>query len=194
MFDWIIGWSLRNRVIVILLYLVVAAAALFALSRMVVDVFPEFAPPQVQIQTEAPGFAAGDVELMVTRPLEVTLQGMPNIEQIRSSSSVGLSRITLVFRSGIDIYHARVLTQERLQLASATLPDNVEPPQLMPVTSAVSWLLKFALVDWSGEDRGYEMRSLVDWEFRNRLLAQPGVASVVAVGGDVKQYQVQVDP
>ena len=194
MFDWIIGWSLRNRVIVILLYLVLAVIALFALSRMVVDVFPEFAPPQVQIQTEAPGFAAGDVELMVTRPLEVALQGMPHIEQIRSNSSVGLSRITLVFRSGTDIYHARLLTQERLQLAAANLPDNAAPPQLMPVTSAVSWLLKFALVDWSGEDRGYEMRSLVDWEFRNRLLAQPGVASVVAVGGDVKQYQVQVDP
>ncbi|MFA7593388.1 MAG: efflux RND transporter permease subunit [Thiohalobacteraceae bacterium] len=194
MFDWIIGWSLRNRVVILLLYAVLTVAALFALGRMVVDVFPEFAPPQVQIQTEAPGFAARDVELLVTRPLEVTLQGMPNVEQIRSNSSIGLSRITIVFAADTDIFHARVLAQERLQLARASLPGSVRPPELMPVTSAISWLLKFALVDWSGQDRSYELRSLVDWEFRNRLLAQEGVASVVAVGGEVKQYQVQVDP
>lgn len=194
MFDWIIGWSLRNRVVVLLLYAVLSVAALFALGRMVIDVFPEFAPPQVQIQTEAPGFAARDVELLVTRPLEVALQGMPNVEQIRSNSSIGLSRITIVFDADTDIFHARVLAQERLQLARGTLPDSVRPPELMPVTSAISWLLKFALVDWSDQDRSYELRSLVDWEFRNRLLAQEGVASVVAVGGEVKQYQVQVDP
>lgn len=194
MFDWIIGWSLRNRVVVLLLYAVLTVAALFALGRMVIDVFPEFAPPQVQIQTEAPGFAARDVELLVTRPLEVALQGMPGVEQIRSNSSIGLSRITIVFDTDVDIFHARVLAQERLQLARGVLPGNVRPPELMPVTSAISWLLKFALVDWSGQDRSYELRSLVDWEFRNRLLAQEGVASVVAVGGEVKQYQVQVDP
>lgn len=194
MFDWIISGALRNRVVVVLLYIVLAVASLFALSRMVVDVFPEFAPPQVQIQTEAPGFAAQDVELLVTRPLEVALQGMPNVDQIRSNSSIGLSRITIVFDPDVDIYNARVLAQERLQLARGTLPASVQEPELMPVTSAISWLLKFALIDWSGEDRSYELRSLVDWEFRNRLLAQEGVASVVAVGGEVKQYQVQVDP
>src|SRR5690606_32296713 len=122
MFDWIIGWSLRNRVVVLLLYLVLAGAALLALTRMPLDVFPEFAPPQVQIQTEAPGFAARDVELLVTRPMEVSLQGMPNVAQIRSNSSVGLSRITIVFEPDVDIYDARVLTQERLQLATGLLP------------------------------------------------------------------------
>ncbi|HSH28542.1 MAG TPA: efflux RND transporter permease subunit, partial [Thiohalobacter sp.] len=194
MFDWIISGALRNRAVVVLLYIVLAVASLFALNRMVVDVFPEFAPPQVQIQTEAPGFAAQDVELLVTRPLEVALQGMPNVDQIRSNSSIGLSRITIVFDPDVDIYNARVLAQERLQLARGTLPAGVQEPELMPVTSAISWLLKFALIDWSGQDRSYELRSLVDWEFRNRLLAQEGVASVVAVGGEVKQYQVQVDP
>lgn len=194
MFDWIISWSLRNRIVVVLLFVVLAVASLLALRHMVIDVFPEFAPPQVQIQTEAPGFTSRDVELFVTRRLEVALQGMPNVEQIRSNSSIGLSRITIVFDSGVDIYNARALAQERLQLARGTMPAGVREPELMPVTSAISWLLKFALVDWSGQDRGYELRSLVDWEFRNRLLAQQGVASVVAVGGEVKQYQVQVDP
>lgn len=194
MFDRIIAWSLRNRTIVVLLYVVLAGAAMVAASRMSLDVFPEFAPPQVQIQTEAPGYAASDVELLVTRPLEVALSGMEYVDQIRSESSIGLSRITIVFRPDTDVYRARLLSQERIQLARPRLPTDIEPPQLMPVTSAVSWLLKFALIDWSAEPDPLELRSLVDWEFRNRLLAQPGVASVEAVGGGEKQYQVMVDP
>lgn len=194
MFDAIIRWSLNNRITVVALWLLLMGAAAFAATRMAIDVFPEFAPPQVQIQTEAPGYAAKDVERLVTRPLEVVLQGSPLVEQIRSNSSIGLSRITLVFKWGVDVYRARVIVQERLQLAQSQLPAGVEPPQLMPVTSAVSWLLKYALVDWSGKFRDLELRSLVDWDFRHRLLAQSGVASSVAVGGGVKQYQVSPDP
>lgn len=194
MFDWAIRWSLRNRIAVILLYVVLAGAAIVAASRMAVDVFPEYAPPQVQVQTEAPGYSARDVETLVTQPLEIVLQGAPHIDQIRSNSSVGLSRVTIVFKWGIDIYRARQIIQERIQLAQSRLPSGVQIPQMMPVTSAVSWLLKFGLVDWSGEDRALELRSLVEWDIRNRLLARPGVASVVAVGGGVKQYQVMLDP
>ncbi len=194
MFDWVIGWSLRNRVTVVLLYLILAGAAIVAARNMAVDVFPEYAPPQVQIQTEVPGYSAGDVETLVTRPIEVVLQGAPYVDQIRSNSSVGLSRITIVFEWGVDIYRARQIIQERMQAVQGQLPSGAQTPQLMPVTSAVSWLLKFALVDWSGADREHELRTLVDWDIRNRLLAQPGVASVVAVGGGVKQYQVLLDP
>lgn len=193
MFDWAIRWSLRNRIAVVALYAVMAVAAVAALGRMVVDVFPEFAPPQVQIQTEVSGYPAKDVEALVTRPLEIALQGAPYIDHIRSNSSVGLSRVTIVFKWGVDIYRARQIVQERLQLVQRQLPGGAVP-QLMPVTSAISWLLKFGVVDWSGRFDDFELRSLVDWEFRNRLLAQPGVASVVAVGGEVKQYQVMVDP
>lgn len=194
MFDAVIRWSLHNRLTVIAVFVLLMAAAAVAATRMAIDVFPEFAPPQVQIQTEAPGYAAKDVELLVTRPLEVVLQGSPLVEQIRSNSSVGLSRITLVFKWDVDVYRARVIVQERLQLAQAQLPTGIEPPQLMPVTSAVSWLLKFALVDWSDKFRAHELRGLVDWDFRHRLLAQAGVASTVAVGGGVKQYQILPDP
>ena len=194
MFDAVIRWSLNNRLTVIVVFVLAMAAAIAAATRMAIDVFPEFAPPQVQIQTEAPGYAAKDVELLVTRPLEVVLQGSPLVEQIRSNSSIGLSRITLVFKWNVDVYRARVIVQERLQLAQAQLPAGIEPPQLMPVTSAVSWLLKFALVDWSDKFRAHELRGLVDWDFRHRLLAQAGVASTVAVGGGVKQYQVLPDP
>jgi CzcA family heavy metal efflux pump len=194
MFDWAIRWSLRNRFTVAVLYVILAGASIVAALNMAVDVFPEFAPPQVQIQTEVPGYSAGDVETLVTRPIEVVLQGAPYIDQIRSNSSVGLSRITIVFQWGIDIYRARQIVQERLQTVQGQLPSGTQTPQLMPVTSAVSWLLKFGLVDWSGADREHELRTLVDWDIRNRLLAQPGVASVVAVGGGVKQYQVMLDP
>lgn len=194
MFDTVIRWSLHNRLTVVAVFVLLMAAAIAAATRMAIDVFPEFAPPQVQIQTEAPGYAAKDVELLVTRPLEVVLQGSPLVEQIRSNSSIGLSRITLVFKWNVDVYRARVIVQERLQLAQGQLPAGIEPPQLMPVTSAVSWLLKFALVDWSDKFRAHELRGLVDWDFRHRLLAQAGVASTVAVGGGVKQYQVLPDP
>lgn len=148
----------------------------------------------MQIQTEVPGYSTKDVEGLVTRPIEIVLQGAPYIDQIRSNSSVGLSRITITFKWGVDIYRARQIIQERLQLVQGQLPESAQAPQLMPVTSAVSWLLKFALVDWSGENREHELRTLADWDIRNRVLAQPGVASVVAVGGGVKQYQVMLDP
>lgn len=194
MFDWAIRWSLKNRVAVLLLYALLALAAVVGVGTMAVDVFPEFAPPQVQIQTEVPGFSARDVEALVTRPIEIVLQGAPDIDHIRSNSSVGLSRVTIVFKWGVDIYRGRQIIQERLQLVQGQLPETAAPPQLMPVTSAVSWLLKFALVDWSRQFREHELRALVDWDFRNRLLSQPGAASLVAVGGGVKQYQVMVDP
>lgn len=194
MFNRIIDWSLRNRGAVILLYVALTLAAIFAARSMAIDVFPEFAPPQVQIQTEASGFSSRDVESLVTRPIELFLQGAPEIAQIRSNSSIGLSRITIVFRWGLDPYRARQIVQERLQQALPQLPSGVSPPQLMPVTSAVSWLLKFALVDWSGTFREHELRSLVDWDFRTRVLAQPGIASMVAVGGGVKQYRIMIDP
>jgi len=99
-----------------------------------------------------------------------------------------------VFKWGVDIYRARQIIQERMQAVQGQLPSGAQTPQMMPVTSAVSWLLKFGLVDWSGSNREHELRTLVDWDIRNRLLAQPGVASVVAVGGGVKQYQVLLDP
>lgn len=114
MFDWAIRWSLRNRITVVLLYLIVAGASVVAALNMAVDVFPEYAPPQVQIQTEVPGYSAKDVETLVTRPIEVVLQGAPYIDQIRSNSSVGLSRITIVFKWGVDIYRARQIIQERM--------------------------------------------------------------------------------
>lgn len=194
MFDWLIRLSLTFRMAVIGLYLALALLAVAVIPRMPIDVFPEFAPAQVQIQTEAPGFPAGDVETLVSRPIEAAMSGMPHVAQLRSYSSVGLSRVVVVFAPGIGVYDARMLAQERLQVARSRLPAGIGEPEMMPVTSAVSWLQKFALIDWSPQPDPLELRAMVDWDFRNALIARPGVAEVVASGGGVKQYQVMVDP
>ncbi|MDZ7754367.1 MAG: efflux RND transporter permease subunit [Gammaproteobacteria bacterium] len=194
MVNAIIRWSLNNRVTVMVAALVVTGLALFAASRMALDVFPEFAPTQVVIQTEAPGFSPEDVEQLVTVPIESLVLGAPGIDAVRSESSIGLSRVIVVFQWGTDIYDARQIVGQRLALIQDRLPPGVQAPEAMPATSAISWLQKFALIDGRPDFRGLELRTLADWVFRYRLLAQEGVASVVSQGGDVKQYQVLVDP
>ena len=194
MVNAIIRWSLANRVTVIVAALVVMGLALFAASRMALDVFPEFAPTQVVIQTEAPGFSPEDVENLVTVPIESMILGAPRIDSVRSESSVGLSRVIVVFQWGTGIYDARQIVGQRLALVQEQLPPGVMAPEPMPATSAISWLQKYAIVDDHEGFRALELRTLADWVFRYRLLAQEGVASVVSQGGGVKQYQALVDP
>ena len=192
MFNQLIAWSLHNRLIVLAITLVLFIAGGAALSRMSVDVFPEFAPPQVVIQTEAPGMAPQDVESLITYPLESAINGSPGVTAVRSKTSVGLSTITVVFDAGTDIYLDRQLVNERLQNVAGRLPSSALPPVMLPVTSAVGWLVKYALV--SDTLSPQDLRTLSDWDIRPRILALGGIASVVAIGGEVKQYQVRLDP
>ena len=192
MFDLLIEWSLRNRVVVLALTLLLMAAGVFALRSMPVDVFPEFAPPQVVIQTEAAGMAPRDVEQLVTYPLESAINGSPGVTAVRSKSTVGLSTIVVVFDAGTDLYLDRQLVNERLQNVQGRLPAQATPPVMLPVTSAVGWLLKYALV--SKTLTAQQLRTYSDWEIAPRLLALGGIASVVSIGGDVRQYQVRMDP
>ena len=192
MFDRLIAWTLHNRLIVLALTLVLFIAGIVALERMPVDVFPEFAPPEVVIQTEAPGMAPQDVESLITYPLESAINGSPGVASVRSKTFVGLSTIVVVFDSGTDIYLDRQQIGERLQGASKQLPDTAQPPVMLPVTSAVGWLVKYSLV--SDTLTPEQLRTLADWEIRPRLLSLGGIASVVAIGGEVRQYQVRMDP
>ena len=192
MFNRLIAWSLDNCLIVLAITLVLFVAGGATLLRMSVDVFPEFAPPQVVIQTEAPGMAPLDVEALITYPLESAINGSPGVTAVRSKTSVGLSTITVVFDAGTDIYLDRQLVNERLQNVVGRLPPSALPPVMLPVTSAVGWLVKYALLSNSVSPQ--ELRTLSDWEIRPRLLALGGIASVVAIGGEVKQYQVRLDP
>jgi len=192
MFNSIISWSLNNKLVIVVATIIFFGASLYFITKMPVDVFPEFAPPQVVIQTEAPGLSPEDVEALVTFPIESAVNGTPGVEIVRSSSSVGLSTIIIVFKSDTNIYLARQLVNERIQNVQDRFPSGTKPPVMLPVTSAVGWLVKYSLT--SDTSSPMELRTMSDWVIRPRILAIGGIASVVSIGGEVKQYQVIVDP
>jgi CzcA family heavy metal efflux pump len=184
--------SIRHRGIVcgLALAVVVYGAGVVANARL--DVFPEFAPPQVSIQTEAPGLSPEQVEVLVTKPLEDAINGVEGIAAVRSQSIQGLSVITAVLAEHEDIYRARQALAERLAEATVRLPSTVEPPVLTPLTSSSSTVLVVGVT--STTRTLMEQRTFVDWVMRPRLLATPGVSKVAVFGGDVRQLQIQLDP
>ncbi|HYM74876.1 MAG TPA: efflux RND transporter permease subunit [Candidatus Dormibacteraeota bacterium] len=186
----LVEFSLRYRGVVIALACLLLIYGLNTAVHAKLDVFPEFAPPQVVIQTEAPGLASEQVEQLVTRPIELAVNGVANLESIRSQSIQGLSVITAVFQGGTDIYRARQMVSERLSTAASQLPQGVRAPQMAPLTSATSMILDIGL---TSEKRSLmELRTFADWTLRPRLLAVPGVANVVIFGGEVRQLQIQL--
>ncbi len=192
MLDSIVKWSIAQRWLVVIASILISLWGLRVLTQMPLDVFPSFAPPQVEIQTEAPGLAPEEVESLVTRPIESTINGTPGLESLRSSSAVGLSAVRAVFSWDTDIYRARQLVTERLQQARSQMPQGVEDPEILPVSSPLGWTVKYA---FSSETTPLmEVWRIVNWQVKNRLLAVPGVSNVVIFGGDERQYQVLVDP
>lgn len=192
MFNTIIRLSLNNKLLIVVATAIFLGASAYLMRQMAVDVFPEFAPPEVVVQTEAPGLSPEDVESLITFPIESAVNGTPGIDTVRSSSSVGLSMVIVVFKWGTNIYTARQLVNERIQSVQGQFPLGTKPPVMLPVTSAVGWLVKYSLM--SDTVSPMEMRTIADWQIRPRILAIGGVASVVSIGGEVKQYQVLVDP
>lgn len=188
----VVGFSLRFRGIVLALAVVVVGYGINVALHAKLDVFPEFAPPQVFIQTEAPGLSSEQVEALVTRPVENGVNGVGNLESIRSQSIQGLSVVLAIFRDGTDILRARQLVSERLGEIAGELPGGVRPPRMMPLTSSTSLILMLGLT--SQKRSPMELRTLADWTVRPRLLGVPGVASVVEFGGEVRQLQVQLLP
>jgi CzcA family heavy metal efflux pump len=192
MFDKLIHWSLRNRLLVVVGLVVFLVASTYVTMHMPVDVFPEFAPPQVVVQTESPGLAPEDVESLITFPVESAVNGTPGVDKVRSQSTVGLSTVIIVFQSGTDVYLARQLVNERIQSVRDRFPAGTQAPVMLPITSAVGWLVKYGLT--SATRSPMELRTISDWQIRPRILSLGGVASVVSIGGEVKQYQVLLDP
>ena len=189
----LVGFSLSNRLIVLSLAALLLLFGILAAAGAPIDVFPEFAPPQVVVQTEAPGLSASEVESLVTIPLEQAVNGTPGLLTLRSSSAPGLSVLMAIFSDGTDIYRARQVVSERLLGARARLPEGVEAPELAPVVSASSTVVTLGLTAAPGFDP-LELRALADWTLRPRILAVPGVSRVTTFGGGVKQYQVLVSP
>lgn len=192
MLNWIVQFSLRHRAVVLALGVIVVAYGLYVTTRTRLDVFPEFASPQVTIQTEAPGLSSEEVEQLVTLPIETELNGTPSLEAIRSQSIQGLSVVTLVFRNGTDIFRARQTITERLGEVVSRLPQAVGPPRMGPLTSSTSLTLVMGLI--STNRTPMELRTFADWTFRPFLLSVPGIAKVDIFGRDIRQLQVQVKP
>lgn len=192
MFSRAIEWSVRSNVVVIAAGILLLAAGGYATMTMPVDVFPDLTAPTVTVLTEAHGLAAEEVEQLVTFPIETAVTGATGVRRVRSSSAMGISIVWVEFDWGTDIYQARQIVNEKLQLAAASLADDAEPPVMGPITSIMGEILLIGMRSDSID--AMELRALADWTVRRRLLSIPGVAQVVPLGGEVKQYQVQVDP
>jgi CzcA family heavy metal efflux pump len=192
MLNAILKWSIFRRWIVVLGAILVTVLGVYNLTQMPLDVFPDFAPPQVEIQTEAPGLAPEEVETLITLPIESAVNGTPGVETVRSSSAVSISVVKVIFKWGTDVYQARQLVTERLQQVQQKLPEGVENPQISPISSPIGTVLQYAFT--AETTPLMEVRRLVDRDITNRLLAVPGVSQVIAYGGDVRQYQVLADP
>jgi len=190
MLDALIQWSLRNRLTVLALAVALLVYGGWTALRLPVDVFPDLTVPTVTILTESKGFAPEEVESLVTLPIEAAVNGRPGVERVRSSSAYGLSLVFVEFRFGTDIYRARQLVTEKL--AEVRLPAGVGPPVLGPLASTMGEILLISLT--SESTSAMELRSLAEWIVRPRLLAVSGVAQVILIGGETKQFQVLVDP
>jgi CzcA family heavy metal efflux pump len=186
------GSSLRFRYLVLALGVVLTCFGLARLRDVPVDVFPEFAPPRVEIQTICLGLSSAEVEQLVTVPLENALNGVPDIEVMRSKSVSQLSSIVLIFKSGVDGIRARQLVSERMALATKSLPTWAAPPFMMPPLSSTSRIMKIGIT--STDKSVMDLSMLAYWNIRQRLLGVPGVANIAIWGEQLKMLQVMVDP
>jgi CzcA family heavy metal efflux pump len=191
MFRQLIGGALRQPFLVALAALLVVAAAVWSLPRLPVDVFPELNAPTVVVLTEAPGLAADEVEQNVSLPLETAVTGLPAVRRVRSASAIGLSIVWVEFDWGQDIYRARTLVAEKLAATRDQLPDDAHA-EITPITSITGEILLLSLSSPDGSRSPMALRSHAEFELRNRLMAVPGVAQVVAIGGELPEYQVLV--
>ena len=185
----LIRWSIRYRGLVAALSVVWIVAGTILALRAPLDVFPEFVPPQVTIQTESAGLAPEQVEQIVTRPIEAAVNGAPGIASMRSESVYGLSVILVTFEEGVDAVDARQGISERLATLTGKLPIGVEQPKLTPLTSSTMDVIKIGLVSDTVDP--FTLRDIADWTVKPRLLAVPGIARVSVYGGAIRQVQIQ---
>jgi HME family heavy-metal exporter len=193
MFDYIIHAALKQRLIVLGISLLLIFYGAITLRQMPVDVFPDLNKPTVTLMTEAGGMAPEEVEQLVTFPVESSMNGMPGVTRVRSVSGIGLSIIYVEFEWGSDIYRNRQQIAERLNLVREALPPGIVP-QLGPISSIMGEILLIALPADPDKVNPMAVREYADWVMRPRLLTIPGVAQVIPIGGEVRQYRVEINP
>lgn len=191
MINWLIDWSIKNRIIVIALYIAIAIAGYWALTRTPIDAIPDVSDNQVIVFTDWPGRSPKEVEDQVTYPLVTNLQGLAGVRTVRASSAFSFSMINVIFEDDVELYWARTRILERLNLVTRQLPEGVTPT-LGPDASGLGQVYWYTLESDTMSLR--DLRTLQDWYVRYQLNSTPGIAEVATVGGYVQQYQIEVDP
>ncbi len=195
MLNKIIDLGVENRLLVVLALLASIVGGMLILPKLNLDAFPDVTNVQVQINTEARGLASEEVEQLITFPIEAVMYALPDVEEVRSISKTGLSVITVVFKEGTDIYFARQLVFERLQAAREQIPDGIGTPEMGPNTSGLGQVYQYILrAEDTQKYDAIALRSLNDWVVKLLLMPVGGVTDVLSFGGEVRQYQVQLDP
>lgn len=197
MLNSILRFSIRNKLIVGLLTLALVVWGGWSASQLPIDAVPDITNNQVQIITVSPSLAAQETERLITAPVELAIANIPGIIELRSFSRFGLSLVTVVFTDETDVYWARQQLAERLQTVRDQIPPGVGIPTLAPVTTGLGEIFQYTLIPKKGYESRYplrELRTIQDWIVRRQLLGTPGVADVSSFGGDVKQYQIAVNP
>lgn len=190
----IIQFVLKSRLLVLVVGTLCLVGGYYSYKQLPVDAFPDVTPTLVQVFAETEGLAPEEVEKYVTYPVEVAMNGLPDLKEIRSVSNFGLSVVNIYFKDGTDIYFARQLVNERLQLAREEIPEGFGEPEMGPISTGLGQILFYFVEDESGKRSPEEMRQIQDWLIKFNLQTVPGVTEVLSLGGKVKQFQIQVRP
>ncbi|HMF73993.1 MAG TPA: efflux RND transporter permease subunit, partial [Flavitalea sp.] len=197
MLQKIIQFSVRNKLVIGLLTLLLIGVGSYQVTRLPIDALPDITSNQVQVITVSPSLAASEVEQLITFPIEQVNASIPGLTEMRSISRFGLSVITLVFNDEVDVYWARQQVSERLTLVREQIPEHAGSPELAPVTTGLGEIFQYVVRPEKGYEGKYdlaELRSIQDWIIRRQLLGTPGVADVSSFGGILKQYEISVQP
>ncbi|MHC4970611.1 MAG: efflux RND transporter permease subunit, partial [Planctomycetota bacterium] len=199
MFDRLIRASVRGRLLVLLAFVSVVAYGVHSYRRMPVDAFPDISPIMVPIFAEAHGMAPEEIERLIAYPIEASMNGLPDVTQIKSTSAFGMAVVYVYFRDDVDIYFARQLVAERLAAAMNDLPEMHDPPTLGPISTGLGQVFLYYLTlepgaDTQGKPPDAYLREVNDWVVSFQLQTVPGVTDVLSMGGHVLQFQIRVDP
>ena len=182
-----ISFVLRQRILIIIAGLGMIAAGIFSWINLPIDAFPDVTNVQVMILTEAEGLGPAEVERLITYPIEIEMQGLPDLKLVRSLSKAGLSQVVIVFEDKVDTYFARQLVFEKLAIAKENLPSGFGP-ELGPISTGLGEIFQYTLQSQNGEYSLMDLRTMQDWTVKPQLRSVPGVTEVNSFGGFVKQY------